>query len=59
MILEDVPPEFARKLMRIKSAQAFDRYTKRAVERKASESFQQVAKHSKSGLFNAVGRDEI
>ena len=58
MILEDVPPEFARKLMRIKSAQAFDRYTKRAVERKASESFQQVAKHSKSGLFSAARQDE-
>ena len=40
MILEDVPPEFARKLMRIKSAQAFDRYTKRAVEKKGFRVFQ-------------------
>lgn len=58
MVLENVPPEFARKLMRIRSAQAFDRYTKRAVEKKASEAFKDVAMNSKSGLFSSPGQGE-
>lgn len=51
LLLEDVPPEYARKLMRLKSSQTFERYAKRAVEKKAEDVFRKTIKNSTSGLF--------
>ncbi len=53
MVLENVPPAFAQKLMRNKSMQSFDRYTKWAVEKKAADAFKQVVEQSASGLFGS------
>lgn len=53
MVLEDMPPVLAQKLMRNKSAQAFDRYTRWALEQKATDAFKEVVRKSKSGLFGA------
>ncbi|MEM6256515.1 MAG: tyrosine-type recombinase/integrase [Cyanobacteria bacterium P01_D01_bin.156] len=51
LILEGMNPEFVRRLMRIKSMEVFGRYTKRALELKAKESFYTTLQASKSGLF--------
>lgn len=54
LILEGMNPEFVRKLMRIKSMNVFGRYTKRALELKAKESFYDTLQTSKSGLFGSA-----
>lgn len=54
LILEGMNPEFVRRLMRIKSMNVFGRYTKRALEIKAKESFYDTLQASKSGLFGAA-----
>lgn len=51
LILEGMNPEFVRRLMRIKSMEVFGRYTKRALELKAKESFYDTLQTSNSGLF--------
>ena len=51
LILEGMNPEFVRRLMRIKSMNVFGRYTKRALELKAKESFYETLQASESGLF--------
>jgi site-specific recombinase XerD len=52
LLLEGVDPEFVRNLMRIKSPQVFERYTKRALDEKASDRFRESIKSSASGLFS-------
>ncbi|MEM1239271.1 MAG: tyrosine-type recombinase/integrase [Cyanobacteria bacterium P01_H01_bin.26] len=54
LILEGMNPEFVRRLMRIKSIGVFGRYTKRALELKAKESFYETLQTSESGLFGAA-----
>lgn len=51
LILEGMNPEFVRRLMRIKSMGVFGRYTQRALEIKAQESFYDTLQTSESGLF--------
>lgn len=53
LIMGDVQPDYARKLMRIKSSATFDRYTRRAVEQKAEDAFNELIERSDvgSGLF--------
>lgn len=53
LVMGDVPPEYARKLMRIKSPVTFERYTRRAVEKKAEDAFNELIERSgsDSGLF--------
>ena len=53
LIMGDVQPDYARKLMRIKSPITFDRYTRRAVEKKAEDAFNELIERSDvgSGLF--------
>ncbi|MGB3291660.1 MAG: tyrosine-type recombinase/integrase [Phormidesmis sp.] len=52
MLLEGVDPEFVRNLMRIKSPQVFERYTKRALDEKSRDKFRETIKQSTSGLFS-------
>ena len=54
LILEGMNPEFVRRLMRIKSMGVFGRYTKRALELKAKESFYDTLQASESGLFGST-----
>ena len=54
LILEGMNPEFVRRLMRIKSMGVFGRYTKRALELKAKESFYDTLQASESGLFGSA-----
>lgn len=51
LLLEGVDPEFVRNLMRIKSPQVFERYTKRALDEKSRDRFRESIKSSPSGLF--------
>ena len=53
LVMGDVQPDYARKLMRIKSPVTFDRYTRRAVEKKAEDAFNDLIERSDSddGLF--------
>ena len=51
LIAEGMNPEFARKLMRIKSPQVFERYTKRGLEQRSKEAFYEVIGRSQLGLF--------
>ncbi|PZO52454.1 MAG: integrase [Phormidesmis priestleyi] len=53
LVMGDVQPDYARKLMRIKSPVTFDRYTRRAVEKKAEDAFNDLMERSESddGLF--------
>ena len=47
--MKDMPPDLARKLMRIKSPVTFDRYTRRAVEKKAEDAFNELLERTDSG----------
>lgn len=49
LVMGDVQPDYARKLMRIKPPITFDRYTKRAVEKKAEDVFNDLIERSESG----------
>ncbi|PZO18372.1 MAG: hypothetical protein DCF25_09765 [Leptolyngbya foveolarum] len=49
LVMGDVQPDYARKLMRIKSPITFDRYTRRAVEKKAEDAFNDLIERSESG----------
>ena len=51
MLLDGIDPEFVRNLMRIKSPQVFERYTKRALDKKAHDRFRETVKRCTSGLF--------
>ena len=51
LILDGMNPEFVRRLMRIKSMDVFERYTRRALEHKAYDSFYDTIETSHSGLF--------
>lgn len=53
LVRGDVQPDYARKLMRIKSPVTFDRYTRRAVEKKAEDAFNELIERSDvgDGLF--------
>ena len=51
LLLEGMNPEFVRKLMRIKSMSVFERYTRRALELRAHESFHDTIKNSQSPFF--------
>ena len=52
LILDGMNPEFVRRLMRIKSLDVFERYTRRALEHKAYDSFYDTIETSQSGLFS-------
>jgi integrase/recombinase XerD len=49
LVLGGVQPDYARKLMRIKSPVTFDRYTRRAVEKKAEDAFNDLIERSEEG----------
>ena len=49
LVMGDVQPDYARKLMRIKSPVTFDRYTRRAVEKKAEDEFNELIERSDAG----------
>ncbi|MEO0769150.1 MAG: tyrosine-type recombinase/integrase, partial [Cyanobacteria bacterium J06649_4] len=49
LVMGDVQPDYARKLMRIKSPVTFERYTKRAVEKKAEDAFNELIESSDAG----------
>ena len=49
LVMGDVQPDYARKLMRIKSPVTFERYTKRAVEKKAEDAFNELIERSDPG----------
>ncbi len=49
LVMGDVQPAYAQKLMRIKSPITFDRYTKRAIEKKAEDAFNDLMERSESG----------
>ena len=53
LVMGDVQPAYAQKLMRIKSPVTFDRYTKRAIEKKAEDAFNDLIERSDfgDGLF--------
>ena len=48
LVMGDVQPDYARKLMRIKSPITFGRYTCRAVEKKAEDAFNDLIERSDS-----------
>ena len=48
LVMGDVQPDYARKLMRIESPITFDRYTRRAVEKKAEDAFNDLIEYSDS-----------
>ncbi len=52
LIAEGMNPEFARKLMRIKSPQVFERYSKRGLEQRSKDAFYEIVGQSESGLFS-------
>ena len=56
---EGMNPEFARKLMRIKSPQVFERYSKRGLEQRSKEAFYEIVGQSKSGLFGTAETPSI
>ena len=47
--MSDMAPDYVRKLMRIKSPVTSERYTKRALERKAEDAFNELIERSESG----------
>jgi len=51
--MENIQPDYARKLMRIKSPVTFERYTRRAVEKKAEDAFNDLIERADigEGLF--------
>ena len=53
LVSKGVQPDYARKLMRIKSPVTFDRYTRRAVEKQAEDAFNELIERSDAddGLF--------
>jgi len=53
LVMENIQPDYARKLMRIKSPVTFERYTRRAVEKKAEDAFNDLIERSDigEGLF--------
>jgi integrase/recombinase XerD len=51
LLLEGVDPELVRNLMRIKSPQVFERYTKRALDERSRDKFRETIESSTSGLF--------
>jgi integrase/recombinase XerD len=57
LLLEGVDPEFVRNLMRIKSPQVFERYTKRALDEKSRDRFRETVQKSVSGLFEQLDAD--
>ena len=52
MLLEGMDPQFVMNLMRIKSPQVFNRYTKRALDEKAYSRFRETVERTASGLFS-------
>ena len=48
LVLNDIPPDYVRKLMRIKSPVTSERYTKRALEKKAEDAFNELIEGSES-----------
>ena len=53
LVMNDMSPDYVRKLMRIKSPVTSERYTKRALEKKAEDAFNELIERSEagSGLF--------
>ena len=53
LVMNDMSPDYVRKLMRIKSPVTSERYTKRALEKKSEDAFNELIERSKSdsGLF--------
>ncbi|MEM6453284.1 MAG: tyrosine-type recombinase/integrase [Cyanobacteria bacterium P01_D01_bin.105] len=49
LVLNDMSPDYVRKLMRIKSPVTSERYTKRALEKKAEDAFNDLIERSNSG----------
>ena len=51
--MNDMPPNYVRKLMRIKSQVTSERHTKRALGKKAEDEFNELIERSESdrGLF--------
>ncbi|EDX82794.1 Phage integrase, N-terminal SAM-like domain protein [Synechococcus sp. PCC 7335] len=49
LVLNDMSPDYVRKLMRIKSPVTSERYTKRALEKKAEDAFNELIERSESG----------
>ena len=53
LVMSGMPPDYVRKLMRIKSPVTSERYTKRALEKRAEDAFNELIEGSESdnGLF--------
>ncbi|MEL6353273.1 MAG: tyrosine-type recombinase/integrase [Cyanobacteria bacterium J06627_28] len=53
LVMNDMSPDYVRQLMRIKSPVTSERYTKRALEKKAEDAFNELIERSEadSGLF--------
>ena len=53
LVMNDMSPDYVRKLMRIKSPVTSERYTKRALEKKAEDAFNELIERSESrdGFF--------
>ena len=49
LVMGGMSPDYVRKLMRIKSPVTSECYTKRALEKKAGDAFNELIEHSKSG----------
>ncbi|WP_369791696.1 tyrosine-type recombinase/integrase [Synechococcus sp. PCC 7335] len=49
LVMNDMSPDYVRKLMRIKSPVTSERYTKRALEKKAKDTFNDLIEPSESG----------
>ncbi|MEN8443646.1 MAG: tyrosine-type recombinase/integrase [Cyanobacteria bacterium J06555_13] len=49
LVMNDMSPDYVRKLMRIKSPVTSERYTKRALEKKAEDAFNELIERSESG----------
>ena len=49
LVMSGMPPDYVRKLMRIKSPVTSERYTKRALEKRAENAFNELIEGSESG----------
>ena len=49
LVMSGMPPDYVRKLMRIKSPVTSERYTKRALEKRAEDAFNELIEGSGSG----------
>ena len=49
LVMNDMSPDYVRKLMRIKSPITSERYTKRALEKKAEDAFNELIERSEAG----------